>query len=86
MEKWGLSLKMQIKNAKNELNSIYAMLKEAKVELKAQKRYYNLSKGRFQNALISADEFANVIASWANAKANYQAMLAKLTTQREAIK
>ena len=75
-------IKMQIKNAKNELNSIYAMLKEAKAELKARQSYYNLSKGRFQNGLISADEFANAIASWANAKANYQTILAKLTTQK----
>ncbi len=75
-------IKMQIRNAKDELNAIFAMLKEAKAELKAQNSYYNLSKGRFENGLISADEFANAIASWANAKANYQTILSKLTTQK----
>ena len=75
-------IKMQISNAKNELDSLYAMLKEAKLHLKAEQSYYILSRGRFENGLISADQFSNAVASWSDAKANYHIILSKIFTQK----
>ena len=54
----------------------------AKEQLKSQEEYYKLIKGRFENALSSADELSRAIADLAKAKANIQQYKAKIFFQK----
>ena len=65
---------MQIDNAYSDLKALRYRLKSAKMQVKAQREYYRLTLGRFENQMASADELSRAIASLANAKANKEAI------------
>ena len=75
-------VKTEIENSFFILKSLKAKLSAAKEQLKSQKEYYKLIKGRFENALSSADELSRAIAALAKAKANVQQYKAKIFFQR----
>ncbi len=75
-------VKTDIENSFFVLKSLRAKLSAAKEQLKSQEEYYRLIKGRFANALSSADELSRAIAALAKAKANAQQYKAKIFFQR----
>ena len=75
-------VKTEIENSFFVLKSLKAKLSAAKEQLKSQEEYYKLVKGRFANALSSADELSRAIAALAKAKANVQQYKAKIFFQR----
>ncbi len=64
------------------LSSLKSKLKAAILQLKSQEEYYRLTKGRFENALSSADELSRAIAAKAKAKANVEKYKAKIFFQK----
>ncbi len=69
----------------NEINTLQALKvqKEAKqAQLKAQESYYKLTRGRFENHLVSADELSRAIAAYAVSKAEDKAIEAKIFKQK----
>lgn len=75
-------VKTEIENSFFVLKSLKAKLSAAKEQLKSQEEYYKLIKGRFANALSSADELSRAIAALAKAKAKAQQYKAKIFFQR----
>jgi len=75
-------VKTNIENSFFTLKSFVSKLSAAKEQLKSQREYYKLIKGRFENALSSADELSRAIASLANAKAKFQQYKAKIFFQK----
>ena len=51
------------------------------MELKAQKEYYKLTKGRFENQLASADELSRAIADFYKAKAKVSVLKSQIFIQ-----
>ncbi len=74
-------VKTDIINAFLKLKSLKYMLKASKKELQYQKRYHNLTKGRFENDLASADELSRSISSLSLAQAKVKEMEAKIFIQ-----
>ena len=77
---------MQIDNAYSDLKALRYRLKSAKMQVKAQKEYYRLTLGRFENQMASADELSRAIASLANAKANKEAIIYSIKLLKAKIK
>ncbi len=75
-------IKTNIENSFFVLSSLKSKLSAAKEQLKSQEEYCKLVKGRFENALSSADELSRAIASLAKAKANVQQYKAKIFFQK----
>ena len=75
-------IKTDIENSFFVLNSLKSKLKAAKLQLKSEIEYYRLIKGRFENALSSADELSRAIAAKAKAKANVEKYKAKIFFQK----
>jgi outer membrane protein TolC len=75
-------VKTAIQNSFFLLESFKAKLKAAKEQLKSQQEYYKLIKGRFDNALSSADELSRSIAKLSQAKAKVEQYKAKIFLQR----
>jgi len=75
-------VKTNIENSFFILKSLQAKLSAAKEQLKSQEEYYKLVKGRFENALSSADELSRAIAALSKAKAKVQQYKAKIFFQR----
>ena len=75
-------IKTNIENSFFVLSSLKSKLLAAKEQLKSQEEYYKLIKGRFENALSSADELSRAIADLAKAKANIQQYKAKIFFQK----
>jgi len=71
-----------LKSDKNELAAFEEKLNWAKKRVKAAKSYYELTYGRFDNQLTSADELSRSIASLAEAKAQEAEIKAKIFNQK----
>ncbi len=71
-----------IKNTKLDLDTFYIQLKSMNMRVKAQKEYYKLIKGRFNNKLSSADELSRAIANLAKAKAQVASIKAQISSYK----
>ena len=76
---------VEVENAFFDLKALKATAKSAAMQVKAQREYYRLTKGRFENQLVSADELSRSIADLAAAKAEYAVIRAQLNAQRAKI-
>jgi len=76
----------EIDNAFIALRALHSKLKSAYMQVKSQKEYYRLTKGRFDNQLSSADELSRSIADLANAKANLYRIKSQIEVQRAKIR
>ncbi|WP_292658487.1 TolC family protein [Nitratifractor sp.] len=72
----------EIRNARLDLEALYARLRSAKMQVKAQREYYRLTRGRFENQLASADELSRAIADLAAARAKAASVRAGIEVQR----
>ena len=75
----------EIENAFLELHALKSKLKSAQMETKAKEEYYNLTFGRFENQLASADELSRSIADLAKAKAKTASLQAQIFKQYQTI-
>ncbi len=82
LDDYKVKVKVAIKNSFLTLKSLYAKLQAAKEELKSQREYCKLVRGRFNNALSSADELSRAIASLSKAKAKFEQYKAKIFFQK----
>ncbi|MFA6187981.1 MAG: TolC family protein [Sulfuricurvum sp.] len=73
---------MEIDNAFEELNTLDGMLHSTQMEVKAAQEYANLTRGRFDNKLASADELSRSIADLSAAKAKEATLKSDLFTQK----
>jgi outer membrane protein TolC len=73
---------MEIDNAYETLSTIESMLHSAQMEVKAAQEYTNLTRGRFENKLASADELSRSIADLASTKAKEATLKSDLFTQK----
>lgn len=78
-------VKIELENSFLKLNSIFSRLQSAKMELKARSAYCDLTKGRFENQLASADELSRSIADLAEAKAKVFILEGSLFTVKATI-
>ena len=78
-------VKTELKNAFLTLATLKSKLLSAKMELKAQKEYYKLTKGRFENQLASADELSRAIADLSKAKAKVSVLKSQIFIQTATI-
>jgi outer membrane protein TolC len=76
---------MEIDNAYEELNTLENMLQSAQMEVKAAQEYTNLTRGRFDNKLTSADELSRAIADLSSSKAKEAILKSDLFTQKAAL-
>ena len=70
-----------IKNALRRLKSLKSQLKAANQQIEADKSYYKLTNGRFENSLASGDELSRAIANLAKAKAQKEDIKSKIFLQ-----
>ncbi len=75
----------EIDNAYAQLRALRSKLKSATMRVQAQKEYYKLTRGRFDNQLASADELSRSIADLANAKAKKAAIESSIRVQKAKI-
>lgn len=73
---------MEIDNAYEELNTLESMLHSVQMEVKASQEYANLTRGRFDNKLASADELSRAIADLSASKAKESTLKSDLFTQK----
>ena len=73
---------MEIDNAYEELSTLESMLQSAQMEVKAAQEYANLTRGRFDNKLASADELSRSIADLSSTKAKEAILKGDLFTQK----
>ncbi len=78
-------VKREISNAFLELFALISRLDSAKMELKAQKAYCDLTVGRFENQLVSADELSRSIADLSAAQAKVSTLKSMIFVQRAKI-
>ncbi len=76
----------QIENAYSDLRALKYRLKSATMQLKAQREYYRLILGRFENQMASADELSRAVASLANSKAQKKAIIYSIEVQKTKIR
>ncbi len=76
------SIVKDIKNSFSKLHSLQIREKAAQKELEAKKSYLKLTKGRFENALSSADELSRAIANLAEAEAKLKSIKAEIFIQK----
>jgi len=75
----------EIDNAYAQLRALRSKLKSARMRVQAQKEYYKLTRGRFDNQLASADELSRSIADLANARAKKAAIESSIRVQKAKI-
>jgi outer membrane protein len=73
---------MEIDNAYETLNTLESMLHSSQMEVKAAQEYTNLTRGRFDNKLASADELSRSIADLSATKAKETTLKSDLFTQK----
>lgn len=73
---------MEIDNAYEQLAALEHMLHSAQMEVKASQEYANLTRGRFDNKLTSADELSRAIADLSSTKAKEAILKSDLFTQK----
>ena len=78
-------IKTELENAFLTISALQSKLLSAKMELKAQKEYYKLTKGRFENQLASADELSRAIADLSKAKAKVSVLKSQIFIQTATI-
>ena len=78
-------IRQEMENAFLELEALRSKLQSAKMETKAKKEYYELTLGRFENQLASADELSRSIADLAAAQAKTAIIQNKLFEQYQRI-
>ncbi|RUM46365.1 MAG: hypothetical protein DSY46_00110 [Hydrogenimonas sp.] len=78
-------VKTELENAFLMLSALQSKLLSAKMELKAQKEYYKLTKGRFENQLASADELSRAIADLSSARAKVSVLESQIFIQTATI-
>ena len=78
-------IKQEFENAFLELEALRSKLQSAQMETKAKEEYYQLTLGRFENQLASADELSRSIADLANAKAKSAIFKSRLFEQTQKI-
>ncbi|BCD60998.1 MULTISPECIES: TolC family protein [unclassified Nitratiruptor] len=71
-----------VKNAFVKLKALKKKLRSAQARVKAQEEYYRLTQGRFDNQLASADELGRSIADLSAARAQKEAIKAKIFDQK----
>ena len=75
-------VKTQIKNSFLTLASLNYKKKATLKEVSASKSYFELTKGRFENNLASADELSRAIADLASVKGKLQSIYAQIFLQK----
>ncbi len=78
-------VKTELENAFLRLNALLSKLQSARMELKAQKAYCDLTKGRFENQLASADELSRSIADLSVAESKVSVLESQIFSQKTAI-
>jgi len=78
-------VKTELENAFLIVSALQSKLLSAKMELKAQKEYYKLTKGRFENQLASADELSRAIADLSLARAKVSVIESQIFIQTATI-
>lgn len=73
---------MEIDNTYETLSTLESMLQSVKMEVKAAQEYANLTRGRFDNKLASADELSRAIADLSGSKAKEATLTTDLFTQK----
>lgn len=74
-----------IDNAYAQLRALRSKLQSARMRVKAQQEYYQLTRGRFDNQMASADELSRSIADLANARALKATLQSQIRVQRAKI-
>ena len=72
----------EIVKAFGDLETLKKRLESAKMRIRSQKEYYELTRGRFDNGLGSADELSRAIADLAQARAAKASIEASIEMQR----
>ena len=75
----------ELENAYLDWQTLRAKRKSARMQLRAQREYYKLTKGRFEQRFADADELSRAIADLAAAKANLAAVEAQLAVQQATV-
>ncbi len=78
-------VKTELLNAFSELSALLSKLESAKMQERAQKAYCDLTRGRFENQLASADELSRSIADLSAAQAKVSGLESLIFTQRAKI-
>ena len=78
-------IRQEMDNAFLELDALRSKLQSAQMETKAKKEYYELTLGRFENQLASADELSRSIADLAAAQAKTAIIKSKVFEQYQRI-
>ncbi|WP_331775702.1 TolC family protein [Sulfurospirillum sp. 1612] len=76
------SVTKEIHHALLKLQSLKRVQSATQKELRSAKSYYELTQGRFDNGLISADELSRAIADFANIKAKFEGTKANIFLQK----
>lgn len=81
LEEYKQQVILEVENTHLALQTLQAELQSALLENKASESYTNLTQGRFDNQLISADELSRAIASLASTKAKVATLQSELFNQ-----
>ena len=81
LEEYKQQVALEVENTELEIKTLHAELQSAKLEEKASESYTNLTQGRFDNQLISADELSRAIANLASTKAKVATLQSELFNQ-----
>ena len=81
LEDYKQQIALEVENTDLELKTLEAQLQSALLENKASESYTNLTQGRFDNQLTSADELSRAIANLAATKAKVASLQSELFNQ-----
>lgn len=81
LEEYKQQINVEIENTRLEIKTLEAQLHSAQLEAKASESYTNLTQGRFDNQLISADELSRAIANLASTKAKVATLQSEIFNQ-----
>jgi outer membrane protein TolC len=81
LEEYKQQVSLEVENTQLEIRTVQAQLQSALLEEKASESYTNLTQGRFDNQLISADELSRAIANLASTKAKVATLQSELFNQ-----
>ena len=81
LEEYKQHVSLEVENTVLEIKTLETKLQSAHHEAKANESYTNLTQGRFDNQLISADELSRAIANLATTKAKVATLQSELFNQ-----
>lgn len=81
LEEYKQQVSLEVENTQLAIKTLEAQLQSAKLEAKASESYTNLTQGRFDNQLISADELSRAIANLASTRAKVATLQSELFNQ-----